>query len=400
MPSIQQVLISCAVAAIVVFAGGCGSSTHDAPSAPDAPPTHLVGQVVLGSGTSSIPALRVLARASDAPVHNVSGPIDATGAFDFWAPIESWRATSVDLIVDAPPGLHRSFHPTMAQATPVNAIAAVARPLVVPESVTFTSTTFGTRTLPFSARAAFTIVCTDTTNANCNSFFPASWLASTPQLWPEAQLPIPVAFNRAASAGTITDADSAAVWTTIGQMHDALGRQLFRPATLESLVAPNDAGYVVGAVLISIDNTLSPNAGYTNWRYDGGGSLFEAKTRVGSESALSLRGLMTHELLHALGFHHTCMWPSVMGGYGCPLLGGATIQDASAFNLAWTLRQTIIAHQPTTLLADALRGEQQLETSIVASIAPLSPGALMPYAPGERRVVVVRGRVVVTDGAP
>jgi hypothetical protein len=359
-----------------------------------------MGQVVLGSGASTIPALRVLARASDTPAHNVSVPVDGTGAFDFWAPIESWRATSVDLIVDAPPGVRRAFHPTMAQATPATAIAAVARPLVVPESVTFTSATFGTRTLPFSAGAAFTAVCADTANANCNSFYPASWLSSTPQLWPETQLPIPVAFNRPASAGTITDADSVAVWATIGQMDDALGRQLFQPATLASLAAPNGDGYVAGAVLISIDNTLSPSAGYTNWRYNGEGSVFEAATRIGSEGALSVRGLMTHELLHALGFHHTCMWPSVMGGYGCPLLGGATMQDASAFNLAWTLRQTIIAHQPTTFLADARRGEQQLETSIVASIAPLSPGARMPYAPAERRVVVVQGRVVVTDGAP
>ena len=384
----------------MIFTGGCGSSSHEAPSAPEAPPTHLVGQVVLGSGAPTIPALRVLARASDAPSHNVSVPIDGSGAFDFWAPIESWHTTSVDLIVDAPPGVRRSFHPTMAQATPTTAIDAVARPLVVPESVTFTSATFGTKTLPFSARAAFTAVCTDTTNANCNSFFPASWLSSTPQLWPETQLPVPVAFNRLASAGTITDADSVAVWATIGQMHDALGRKLFQPATLASLATPNDEGYTEGAVLISIDNALSPGAGYTNWRYDGAGSVFEAKTRVGSEGALSLRGLMTHELLHALGFHHTCAWPSVMGGYGCPLVGGATMQDASAFNLAWTLRQTIIAHHPTTFLADARRGEQQLETSIVASIAPPSPGARMPYAPAGRHVVVVRGRIVVTDGAP
>ena len=392
-------LICTTGAIIIAITLGCGSS-KDAPTAPVGPPVHFTGQILLGNGASTVPPLRVTVRSTANPTRDVaSADADATGAFDLAAPIGSW-GTSLDLIVDAPPGARRLDHPLLAQSSPDAAPGVLLRPLVLPESATFTSADFGTRTSHFSARDAFTVVCTDTANANCNSFYPKSWLSRTPELWPVTDLPVPVAFNRAASSGTITDADSIAVWQIIGKMQDDLGRALFRPATLSSLVAPNDSGYSFGAVLISIDNTLAPHAGYTNWFYDGQGNIYQARTRVGSESALSLAGLVTHELLHALGFHHTCAWPSVMGGYGCPLLGGATVQDAAAFNLAFALRATIIDHPPTTSLADALRGEQQLETSLVASRVPAATSVAIPFTPANHETMLVNGRVVTREGAP
>lgn len=393
----QQSLTTFTAAALVLVAA-CGSSSHE-PAAPPPPPTHLSGQVILGSGAGSVPALRVVARASNAPTDSASSTVDATGAFDFLAPIASWNAASVDLIVDAPFGVVRSFHPTLSHVPPDTA-AVVARPLLVPESVTFTSTTFGTTTVAFSTQAAFTAVCSDGSNANCNSFYPKSWLDAAPHLWPESALPIPVAFNRPGSSADIAASDSVSFWANIAQMQFELGRQLFKPATLSSLGTPDDQGYIVGAVLISIDNTLSPTAGYTNWNWDAGGTVFEAKTRIGSAAALASHGLVTHELLHALGFHHTCAWPSVMGGYGCPLQNGATVQDAAAFTLAWTLRQTMLTRQPTTTLDDAREGEQQLEASIFASVRPPPLGTRIPFSPAARRVVLKGGRVVTTDGAP
>ena len=385
----------------LAVAVGCGSDAHKGPQEPAGPPTELAGHIVLGSGSSQFPALRVTARAAANPSQETaSGLADATGAFDFLAPLQSWAASAIDLIVDAPPGSRRLFHPTMVQGAPNTAPNVLTLPLVVPESVIFTSTAFGSTTRPFSVRAAFTPVCSDATNANCNSFYPATWQTQVPELWPDAALPVPVAFNRPGSNGTISDADSIAVWSIIGQMQAALGRQLFQPASLSSLAVPDSNGYSRGAVLISIDNTLSPNAGYTNWFYDGYGQIFEAKTRIGSEAALSLRGLVTHELLHALGFHHTCAWQTVMGGYGCPLNDGATLQDATAFNLAWTLRSTIAARHPSTTLGDASRGEQQLETGPVASRVPGPSMSAMPFAPLDRRVVTVKGRIAVEQGAP
>jgi hypothetical protein len=261
--SMLRPLIHTAGGALIALALGCGAS-HDATTEPEGPPIHLVGQILLGTGASAVPALRVTVRSTADPTrHLASANADATGAFDLAAPIGSW-GTTLDLIVDAPPGTRRLAHPLLAHATPDSAVGLLVRPLVLPESSTFASTTFGTTTISFSARQAFAAVCTDTSNANCNSFFPANWLSRTPQLWPVTDLPVPVAFNRAASSGTITDADSIAEWQIVGKMQDDLGRPLFRPATLESLAPPNDSGYSHGAVLISIDNTLAPTAGYTN----------------------------------------------------------------------------------------------------------------------------------------
>ena len=386
------------VAVVIILAAGCGSGLHE-PAAPALPPTHLVGQVVLGSATGGVPALRVTARASDAPTHNASAAVDATGDFDFLAPIESWNTTAVDLIVDAPPGTTRAFHPTLSHVA-ADTAGVVARPFLVPENVTFTSNAFGTATVPFSTRAAFTPVCTDTSNANCNSFYPRTWLSFAPELWPEAALPIPVAFNRDGSTGAISASDSVALWANIAQMQDALGRKLFTPATISDLGPIDGGGFVSGAVVISIDNTLATGAGYTNWHWDAGGNVFEAKTRVFSSAVLASRGVITHELLHALGFHHTCAWPTVMGGYGCVMMNGATVQDAGAFTLAWTIRKTMLDALPTTTLADARNGEQQLETSIVTSRHPPSSATSIPYAPAARRAINVGGRLVMSDGAP
>jgi len=55
---------------------------------------------------------------------------------------------------------------------------------------------------------------------------------------------------------------------------------------------------------------------------------------------------------------------------------------------------------PSTTLADDLRGEQQLETSLVASRVPAGTGVSVPFAPADHRTMLVNGRVAVREGAP
>jgi hypothetical protein len=108
----SQPLVRFTTAAVIIVASACGSSSHDSTS-PQLPRTHLVGQIMLGSGGASVPALRVTVRASNTPSRSASTAVDATGTFDFFAPIESWDAASVDLIVDAPSGVQRTLPPTL-----------------------------------------------------------------------------------------------------------------------------------------------------------------------------------------------------------------------------------------------------------------------------------------------
>src|SRR4029078_1725270 len=195
-------------------------------------------------------------------------------------------------------------------------------------------------------------------NANCNSFFPQVWKSSV-ILWADADLPVALAFNR--TTGAITARDSVALWGVIEQMQRELGRQLFVPADYSQVVAPDANGFSRKAVLVSVDATLSGFSGFTNWIWDGLFNMLAAKTRFRLATFLADRSLMTHELLHALGFHHTCAWGTHMGGYGCTSAAGATQADAAAFALGYQIRRAIVATPPTTTLGDAPRGGQHGE---------------------------------------
>jgi hypothetical protein len=107
---------------------------------------------------------------------------------------------------------------------------------------------------------------------------------------------------------------------------------------------------------------------------------------------------MSHELLHDLGFHHTCAWSTVMGGYGCSSAAGITMTDAAAFNLAYQARAAIVASHPTTTFGDALRGEQTIEGSPAAALLPAA--RTIPFASVGLRTLVFSGRRVRGDGAP
>jgi hypothetical protein len=248
-----------------------------------------------------------------------------------------------------------------------------------------------------SLTQAFQRVCTDDSNANCNSFFPQIWKSAV-VLWNDADLPVPLAFNTSATTSPISAADSINLWNIIAEMQSELGRQLFVPATLSSLPPPDVNGFSRKAVLVWVDSTLSGFAGYTNWIWDGNLNMLSAKTRVTANAALASRSLMKHELLHALGFHHTCAWTTVMGGYGCGSAQSVTKSDAAAFSLGYQTRRTIIASAPTTTLADALRGEQLRETGVLAARTGIA--ATVPFAPLGAKQVFFGGRLVSADGAP
>ena len=177
-----------------------------------------------------------------------------------------------------------------------------------------------------------------------------------------------------------------------------LGRPLFKPVNFSSLTPPDANGFSPKAVLVWVDNTLTGFAGYSNWIWDGNQNMIAAKTRVRLNSFLSSRSLMSHELLHDLGFHHTCAWSTVMGGYGCSSAAGITKTDAAAFNLAYQVRGAIVANHPTTTFGDALRGEQLFEGTPVAALVPVA--RTIPFASVGLRALVFSGRQVHGDGAP
>jgi hypothetical protein len=385
-----------AASAALCLAVACGGSSTTDTQTPQVPLTSIGGRVFTADGGSTSGLVAGVENNSGSSTRDYTAPLDATGAFSVGAPLTFGPTDSATVVVDVPSGARR-YHPTFARVAATRVASTALRPMLVPENSVFSTPAYPSSTVAVSLQSAFQRVCTDDTNANCNSFFPQIWKSSV-ALWSDADLPIPLAFYTGASTSPITASDSVALWGVIAQMQNELGRTLFVPAALSSLTPPDANGYSRKAALVWVDSTLSGFSGYTNWIWDGNFNMLATKTRVTRNSALASRSLMTHELLHALGFHHTCAWTTVMGGYGCSSAAGATKADAAGFALAYQTRRTILANAPTTTLADALRGEQVREAGIVATRAPL--GAAVPFAAMGPRQVLFGGRLVSVDGAP
>ncbi len=381
--------------------GACGGGDSPVSPAPTSA-VHFVGQAV-AAGAASLAGLRFFARRDAAPAQDYGAALDASGAFRLDASLPGAATDSLTLAVDADAGVTRTVRPVVVRVTRGTAPTAL-RPLLVPRAVALPAAgSYAGTMLTVSLRDAFTPVCATVSDANCNSFFPRDWLTGV-EVWPEASLPVPLAFNRPGSAGPIAAADSAALWSIVRQMERDLGRPLFRPATLADLAAPDSTGYSMGAVLVSIDPGLGVTRGYTNWIWSANRDVVASRTRLGSAAMFAAPSLVTHELLHALGFHHTCAWTTVMGGYGCGSSQGASVADAAGFALAYEVRAAQAIGAPTTGLAESRAGELRFELGVVADRgAADTPRAARAPAGAEdasSRPRVVRGVAVREAGAP
>ncbi len=380
------------VTTIKATAGDASGATQ----ATVAAPTTITGRVVPIDGGSVAGLVAGVESGAGANAQDFVSPLDGNGAFSLGAPLTFGSTDSMKVVVDVAGGT-RHFHPILGVAPTTRVVAGALRPMLVPKTSVFSTPAYASSSVEVSLVQAFQRVCTDDTNANCNSFFPQIWKSSV-ILWNDADLPVRLAFNTSATTSPISAADSTALWTIIGEMQNEVGRQLFVPATMSSLAPPDVNGFSSKAVLVWVDSTLSGFAGYTNWIWDGNLNMLAAKTRVTANSALASRSLMKHELLHALGFHHTCAWTTIMGGYGCGSAQSVTKSDAAAFSLGYLTRRTILANQPTTTLGDALLGEQVRETGVVASRTPVT--GPVPFAVRGARQIIFGGRLVSADGAP
>jgi hypothetical protein len=175
--------------------------------------------------------------------------------------------------------------------------------------------------------AAFRRPCSQPQNPNCNSFYPAEWLTQQ-YLWPGFGHVI--AFDHALSTDAITPGDSTALGASMEELLQAAGRQHFkygpRGATHADSVSRN-------TILVRLDHRIEPYVGLTSW-WGSGGFIWAGLIRVSGRPAVRNGPVMIHELLHALGYMHTCAWPSIMGGYGCPIQHSPTRDDVAYMQLA------------------------------------------------------------------
>ena len=222
------------------------------------------------------------------------------------------------------------------------------------------------------------------TGENYDGYWPDSWLSGI-KVFGSALLPARLAFDRGGSDAPITGADSVAFWAIVRQMEADLGRPLFVPASIEQLTLDGD-GKSAGAVIVRIDDELSTYQGYANWWWMGGGTVYAGIVRLGSAAAFAHSGLVTHELLHTLGFKHSCSWPTVMGGYGCPLQSRLSPQDVAHAQLAFAMRDIEGNVGASNALAAALNAQLVLN----AGVEPVPVGSLSPWTRGRLLTVPLR----------
>jgi hypothetical protein len=135
-----------------------------------------------------------------------------------------------------------------------------------------------------------------------------------------ASFPVPVYLQ------DITGADSAAIWASLRAMETAFGRPLFTPYT-------GTSNHITVALGVPSVGCGGSTIGCAFWQWDAYDRMTGAQVFV-AQSALGRPNTIQHEFLHALGFFHTCDWPSVMGGYGCPEAAQITVGDVAYASLA------------------------------------------------------------------
>jgi hypothetical protein len=158
--------------------------------------------------------------------------------------------------------------------------------------------------------------------------------------WPDSAFPIRVAIDPEVGP-RMTPRDSIDFWRAARALEDIFGRRLFEPASVEAVLdPPEDDPH--GVMLVSLDPTLRGDGWGSSAAQ--GGDLLGAAVLLRTRALLSgpnAEALVGHELMHALGFGHTCAWRSVVSDQRCPgqRAARASPQDVAHVEVLWAVRR-------------------------------------------------------------
>ncbi len=262
--------------------------------------------------------------------------VDLTGAFAFTLP--SIHCDSADLRIDPRAGFPRRYHTARLRvAMPAlrdTLVGEALRVVLVPTAYTVAGGTHAGTVVPISVDAA---LAPAGERARYWRVSRAATSRGVPIGWPEEQFPLPIAVAGRSSA--LRQADSAAFWAIARQLERDFGRTLFRPISLE---AAQNEGW-------SVNLTLNPGEdtpGITFITHDGRADLYDASIVIRSSPLLSDARVVTHELMHALGFGHAVGWYSVMTS-PYQASSRATANDVAYAELLYRMRRLFIEQRAT-----------------------------------------------------
>lgn len=148
--------------------------------------------------------------------------------------------------------------------------------------------------------------------------------------WREPDLPLRVAFDRRRSGERIASDDSISFWNIAAQMERDLGATLFVPGDMH--------GDTSRADVVRIEITSQAADGHTFVSWDQSGDINDGVMQFRHTATLHDPHVVTHELLHLLGFGHSTSWTTVsqpMGGREPRL----TPEDVAYVQVAMRLRR-------------------------------------------------------------
>ncbi|MBW3630967.1 MAG: hypothetical protein KY464_16970 [Gemmatimonadetes bacterium] len=238
-----------------------------------------------------------------------SAVVDSTGHFQIEVPCAA--AVGLVEIVD-PSG---RYLPSMPRIRPRVGGGEPAF-LLTPRVWKIASGTHAGQAVPVDLVGATTRAC-----RACAAFFSAEDTVNMRPpgipVWLEHSLPLRVAFSQEDGV-TMTESDSVAFMSVAHALEVDLGRRWFQPAREEEVFG-DPAAEDLGSIIVAIDPGLT-TAGRGNWAAQGGeivaGVIYLQSTSLISNPRYA--GVVAHELMHTLGFGHTCSWRTVVAAERCP----------------------------------------------------------------------------------
>jgi hypothetical protein len=289
--------------------------------------------------------------------------VDLTGAFAFALPAAA--CDSADIRIDAREGFPRRYHAARLRVPAPDARDAgveALRIVLVPVAYTIAGGTYGGTVVPISVDAA---LAPAGERARYWRVSRAPTSRGTPIGWPEERFPLPVAV--AGRVSELRRADSAAFWAIARQLERDFGRTLFRPISLDSALSE---GWSVNLSLDAREST----PGITFITHAGQADLFDASIVIRSSPLLSDERVVTHELVHALGFGHAVGWYSVMNS---PFQAASrmTASDVGYAQLFYRLRRMFIEQRATHgILESATAARPRAVNACASAHPPADPG--------------------------
>lgn len=332
------ILVLVAVTLYLPLAHGADLPNSGQKSALHNPPPVQIQGTIVPIGETTLGELQVRVLAQD----DTSATVTSDGSFSL--DVESTDDTLV-VQVDAPPTADRRFHPALFRA-PTTKLESGVTVFMIPLAWTVQKGDHAGETVEVSMYEA--LMPPRGTEGFFSEFFPPfppeMFGLETTQWRPEDR-PVPVAMrSETPEYHPITEEDSAYFWGALEEMEAAFGRDLFRAATPQDTAGwdEDEFLYPEGAIGILVDTAQSccfggSVAGEHLWKREkvssgvwgqavpakyasrgaeinaGGNSYphsaFEGEEKVDYD-------LIHHEMLHAMGFGHGCLIPSIMA-YPC-----------------------------------------------------------------------------------